>query len=204
MRADAEANRERLLDAAGDVFAEYGIDAPLALITERAEVGKGTLYRHFPDRDALVLGLGERMRQRWLHITTEAASAPTGWDAIVTYIDGVAGMYLDMPWLVPVRARLRILQQADPADETAVRAVIERAWAEGTLRTDIDPTDLAFIPSMLAGLVTLPEPMRSVIMARQRDIVLDGLRPVGAPRPPLGSRPLGIGDLRSYIRQSRN
>ena len=57
---DARANRERLLDAAGEVFAEQGVVAPMSVVAHRAGVGVGTLYRHFADRDALVLGLGAR------------------------------------------------------------------------------------------------------------------------------------------------
>ena len=199
MRADAEANREKLLDAAGDVFAHRGADAPLALIAERAGVGKGTLYRHFADRDAVILGLGARLRERYVAIAVAAASAPSGWDAIVAYIDGVAGMYVDMPWLVAVRARVRELAPWDRSDERAVVAVIERAWEEGSLRRDIEPTDLAFVPSLLSGLVDLPEPVRSTVIARQRDIILDGLRPEDAERPSLAGEPLDIELFREHV-----
>ena len=77
MRADAEANRERLLDAAAEVFAERGINAPLSLISDRAHVGKGTLYRHFADRDALIVALGGRLQARYAAIAGAAASAPS-------------------------------------------------------------------------------------------------------------------------------
>lgn len=199
MRADAEANREKLLDAAGEVFAHRGADAPLALIAERAGVGKGTLYRHFADRDAVILGLGARLRERYVAIAMAAGSAPSGWDAIVAYIDGVTGMYVDMPWLVAVRARVRELAPWDAGDERAVVAVIERAWAEGSLRRDVQPTDLAFVPSLLSGLVDLPESMRSTVIARQRDIILDGLRPEDAERPSLGGEPLDLELFREHV-----
>jgi AcrR family transcriptional regulator len=54
LRADARRNRDKLLAAAGEVFAEAGADASLEAVARRAEVGVGTLYRHFPSRDALV------------------------------------------------------------------------------------------------------------------------------------------------------
>ena len=199
MRADAEANRERVLDAAAAVFAERGIDAPLGLISERAEVGKGTLYRHFPDRDSLIIGLAARLAGRYAAIAAAAASAPTGWDAIVTYVDGVTAMYLDLPWMVVVRARSRRLIPPDDRFEQAMLMVIERARVEGSLRTDVDPADLALVPSSLSGLVDLPEPLRSGAIARQRDIILDGLRTEGAPRPPLGSKPIDVERFRQYI-----
>ena len=56
-RADAEENRTALLDAAAQVFAETGIDTPLERVHQRADVGRGTLYRHFPDRRSLFRAL---------------------------------------------------------------------------------------------------------------------------------------------------
>lgn len=199
MRADAEANRERLLDAAAEIFAEHGVDATLSLVTDLAGVGPGTLYRHFADRDALVLGLAARIKVRYDAIVTDAAAAPSGWDAIVTYINGMCAMYVDMPWLVAVRTRARQLGPTDARYEIAAAAVAERAWAEGMLRRDATLTDLTMVPSLLAGLVDLPEPMRSVVIARQRDIILDGLRAEGRPRPPLGSIPLDAETLRRHV-----
>ncbi len=199
MRADAEDNRRRLLDAAGAVFAERGVEAPLTLIASRAGLGAGTLYRHFPDRDAVILGLGDQMGARYAAVAMAAASAPTGWDGIVAYLEGVTAMYVDLPWMTAVLPRVRALRPPDSSGEQAARWVMERAWAERSLRTDIEPTDLAFVPSLMAGLVHLPEPMRSIVMARQRDIILDGLRPVGASRPPLGGTPLPLEDFRARI-----
>jgi AcrR family transcriptional regulator len=107
VRADAEVNRERVLDAAAAVFVEQGIDAPLNLIADRAGVGKGTLYRHFDDRDALLDGLAGRLQQRYAEIAEAAESAPTGWEGLAIYIDSVMAMYFDLPWMVVVRARAR-------------------------------------------------------------------------------------------------
>ena len=58
-RADAEENRNALLDAARDVFAEHGVDAPLDLVRVRAHVGRATMYRHFPDRRDLHFAIVE-------------------------------------------------------------------------------------------------------------------------------------------------
>src|SRR5256885_8030391 len=59
-RPSADIRRAQLLDAADDVFSEHGVTAPLDLVVERAEVGRATLYRQFPDRRALMLALLER------------------------------------------------------------------------------------------------------------------------------------------------
>ncbi len=201
MRADAEANRERMLDAAAEIFVEHGLDAPLNLIAQRANVGKGTLYRHFEDRDAVIDGLADRMQDRYAAIAEAAAAAPTGWEGFTIYIDGVTSMYFDLPWMVVVRARARRLVSTSGDAENEFRRVLERAWAEGSLRTDVELTDLTFITSALGGLVAVPEPLRSVVVARLRDIIFDGLRPEGVARPPLGGKPLEIERFRTYLAQ---
>jgi AcrR family transcriptional regulator len=198
VRADAEANYEKVLDAAADVFVERGIDAPLTLVAQRAGVGKGTLYRHFDDRDALILGLADRLQLKYEQIAEDATSAPTGWDALVIYIDGVTAMYFDTPWMVVVRARARRLATTKGQAEHAFRHVLERAWDEGSLRTDVDLTDLAFVTTALGGLANVPESIRPVVVARLRDIILDGLRAEGVPRPSLTGNALDIGQYRHH------
>ncbi|HEX5857366.1 MAG TPA: TetR/AcrR family transcriptional regulator [Microbacterium sp.] len=197
-RSDARANRERLLDAAGEVFAEQGVVAPMAVVAHRAGVGVGTLYRHFADRGALVHALGARVTDRTADVASSAAGAPSGWDAILSFVDGLTTMYLDYPWLVQVRARVSEIQPDDDRIEAAVTTIVERAWAEGTLRLDVSATDLVFVPSLLSGLVHLPEPTRSAVMVRQRDIILDGLRAEGLPRHAPGGEPFPLETLLAH------
>jgi AcrR family transcriptional regulator len=199
MRADAEANRERLLDAASEIFAERGFDAPLQLVARRAGVGKGTLYRHFEDREQLIDGLSDRLQGRYAAMAEAAEKAPTGWDGLMIYLDGATAMYFDFPWTIVLRARARRLAYTHGKAERDFRMVIERAQAEGSLRPDVDLTDLAFVTSALGGLAAVSEPTRSVVVPRLRDIVYDGLRAEGAARPALGGKPLQIDALRDYL-----
>jgi AcrR family transcriptional regulator len=69
MRADAQRNRERLIDAARDVFREQGYDASLDEVAKRAGVGAGTLYRHFPSRDVLM----DAIMQSWVDRVNDSA-----------------------------------------------------------------------------------------------------------------------------------
>lgn len=199
MRADALANRERLLDAASDVFAEHGIHVPIHAVAQRAGVGVGTLYRHFADRDAVIIGLVERLRARLDEISAVATAASTGWEGITVYIDGVTAMHLDYPWMTAVRDRARQIAPSDASRDAAAFAAVARAKAEGSLRTDVDAIDLAFIPTLLAGLVSLDEPLRSAVMARERALLLDALRPAGAARPALGAEPVAIDELARHL-----
>ena len=69
MRADAQRNRERLIEAAREVFREQGYDASLDEVAKRAGVGAGTLYRHFPSRDVLM----DAIMQSWVDRVNDAA-----------------------------------------------------------------------------------------------------------------------------------
>jgi AcrR family transcriptional regulator len=199
VRADAEANREKLLDAASEVFADGGVDAPLNLIAVRAGVGKGTLYRHFADRDALAQGLAERIQHRFETIADAARSAATGWEGLVMYIDGITAMYFDLPWMVVVRARARRLAVTEGQAEVEFRAVMQRAQDEGSLRPDVDLTDFVFVISAIGSLAALTEPTRTTVVNRLRGLILDGLRAEGQPRPSLEGEPLGIRQFRDYF-----
>ena len=201
MRADAEANRERLLDAAAEVFVTQGVDAQLYLVAKRAKVGKGTLYRHFEDRDAVIQGLAQRMLDRYEEIAIEADAAPTGWDGLVHSITQISVMYFDLPWVVVALARARRVIDTAGAAEEQFRRLLERAWDEGSLRKDAAFTDIVFITSALGGLADLPEPVRSKVLPRLRDLLIDGLRAEGSPRPPLPGEPLEYALFREYLSQ---
>ncbi|QAY60263.1 TetR/AcrR family transcriptional regulator [Microbacterium protaetiae] len=199
-RADARANRRKLLDAAGALIAERGIDVPLHEIADRAGVGVGTLYRNFADRDALLLALGDRSAQRFKDIARAAAAAPTAWKAIEIYVDGYIALYTDFPWMVDMRVEDRRLRRRDDEDAATAQAVVDRAHAEGTLRPDAGMPDIAFAATMVAAMTYLPQPVRASIVPRLRDIVLDGLRAEGLPRPPLGASTMSVDELKAFVR----
>ena len=199
-RSDARANRLRLLDAAGRLIAEHGVDVPLHDIARRAGVGIGTLYRNFADRDALLRALGDRAAQRFKDIARAAAAVPTAWQAIEVYVDGYIALYVDFPWMVDMRVEDRRLRRRDDEDVAAAEAVVDRAHVEGTLRADAGMPDIAFAATMLAGMTYLPEPVRTAVVPRLRDIVLDGLRADGMPRPELGASSMSADELKAFVR----
>lgn len=203
-RADAQANRERLLDVAGALIAERGIDVPLAVVTREAGVGAGTLYRHFPDRDALILGLAQRAAGWFAEVAQEAAVAGSGWDALVTYIDGVVAITRDAPWVTAVLDQVRRRRPAGWDSErwnAPVIAALEQAQKEGSVRPDVTVTDVVFIPIMLTRLLGYPHHVVDVVLPRQRALLLDALRPEGAKRPPLDDRSLAVERLSTLYRK---
>lgn len=197
------ANRELLLDVAGELIAERGIDVPLYLVARRAGVGNGTLYRHFPHREALLAGLTLRASAMFSAVVRSALSVDDAWESIVAYLDGVIALTTLHPWTdtVITHARQHPPEGWAPGGWVAETiALVERAQADGTLRPDVLPTDLAFMAPVLTSLTLLPEPTRSIVIARQRSLLHDALRPVGAERPPLGGEPLSLDAFRELIR----
>lgn len=159
LRADARRNRERVLAAARVVFAEYGIDAPMATVARRAGVGVATLYRHFPTRDALVRGAFAQQMDTCVRALTEALAAPDPWQGFQQLIETVCALQREergfpaafvaaFPESTSQHAQSR--QRAERGFATLVR----RAQASGALRADFHPSDLAVVLLAHCGLVT--------------------------------------------------
>lgn len=187
-RSDAKLNRERLLDAAQSYYAELGINAPWRGVAERAGLGGATMYRHFPTHEALIRALYDRIADGLDLVAERCARAETAWQALEAYLDGALAVQLGMPIAGAV-----LRQQAinDPTYrpgrryEEPLRRYVAQAIADGDLRPDVRPTDVAMLPFLLSAAATLPEPVRSVALARQRMILLDGIRNQARERAPL-------------------
>ncbi|WP_067276234.1 TetR/AcrR family transcriptional regulator [Streptomyces jeddahensis] len=145
-RADALRNRERIVTAAREIFVEYGAEVPFDEIARRAGVGNATLYRHFPDREALVREVVCSVMDRTSELA-EAALAEEGdaFSALRRFVHAAAderiGALCPMlsgtfdkhhPDLVAARDRIEVL----------VEALMERARAAGQLRSDVAVGDL--------------------------------------------------------------
>ncbi|MFJ8184966.1 TetR/AcrR family transcriptional regulator [Streptomyces sp. NPDC096105] len=163
VRADARRNRERVLAAARAVFAEHGIDAPMATVARRAGLGVATLYRHFPDRDALVRGAFAQQMETCVRALTEALDAPDPWQGFQQLVETVCALQREergfpaaflaaFPESTSEHARSR--QRAERDFTTLVR----RAQASGALRADFHPSDLAVVLLAHCALVAaLPD-----------------------------------------------
>lgn len=177
-RADARRNRDRLLEVAVRAFStEAGADVPLDAVAREAGVGIGTLYRHFPTREALVEAAYRTELDRLCDAAPELlaelppADALRAWmDRFVDYMTAKRGMAAALKALIAsggdpyAHSRDRML--------AAVAALLEAGAAAGTLRADVAPADA------LAGLsgVTLAAGPRDQA-GRLLDLLLDGLRP---------------------------
>ena len=86
LRADAQRNRQRLLEAAHDLFAERGLSVTLDDIARRAGVGVGTAYRRFGSRDELITALFEERMHEILALADEAMAIENPWEGLVTFL----------------------------------------------------------------------------------------------------------------------
>ena len=161
MRADARKNYNHLLAVAREVVAEHGADASLRDIARRAEVGLGTLYRHFPTREALLEAL---LRVTLDELTRRAAELETSHspdDALVLWFREGVAFVRGYSGVVNVMATA--IADADSAlhascitVRSAGARLLLRAQAEGTARADIDGVDLFALMGALGWLGDQP------------------------------------------------
>lgn len=187
MRADAEDNRRALLDAAREVYVEEGTSVALDKIAKRAGVGIGTLYRRFPDRDALLRGvlvdLFESMTVSARAAEAEAEAGPDSPPAWESLVRAVAGLGLGPTLPVIFRERWDLID--DPVVSIAMREAIasvehvySTAQQSGRLRADVSFLEV----QMLAGMLSQSGPSRPPLIETETlsdrlvGILLDGLR----------------------------
>lgn len=177
-RRDARRNHERLLNEAKALFAERGIDAPLDELASRAGVGAGTVYRHFPTRDALFRELYEQSITMLHDLAPEIVGGETGWQSIELFLERLSEWVAATPYLPEL---MRRVAEQDPEYrpglefEAALDGVVERAKAEGALRPDVTGVDLNVLVNMLGSLGQFGGDYMPY-WRRQLAIVLDGLR----------------------------
>jgi AcrR family transcriptional regulator len=190
LRADARRNREAILDAAAELFAQRGDAVQVDEIAERAGVGVGTLYRHFADKQALRAAIIGRRFEVMTDLARAAAEIEDPWAAFETLLYG----YLESA--EPDAAfRFALLGPEQPswgdidAQKTALAAIVERivrrAVDAGRLRADFHPDDFVLITRGAMANMTGTDHWR-----RHLALQLDGIRtaPVGRSRTP---RPTG-------------
>jgi AcrR family transcriptional regulator len=182
LRADAARNRERVLAAAKAVFNAGGADASLEAVARRAEVGIGTLYRHFPTREALYEAVYQHeVHQLWElaeRLKDEASPVEAlrrGMRAIVEFVATKKGMSAALALAVTGVAELHA--RSSPRLEKAARVLVERAVAAGEIRSGIDPGDL--MRAVVGMCLAHNRPGWQTNVLPLVDVLVDGLR-VGA------------------------
>jgi AcrR family transcriptional regulator len=199
LRKDAERNRLRILEAAGEVFADRGLAASLDDIARHAGVGVGTVYRRFPDKEALIDALFEQRIEAFAAMAQAAGEHPDPWEGLVSFLEQTVGMQaadrgLKELLLSSTLGRERI---AGIRDRIApiVGGVVARAKESGALRADIDQHDMPMINMMLGAIAEAARDVQPNLWRRYLAIVLDGLRAQPATPAPLAVAHLGDEEL---------
>ena len=178
-RADALRNRVRLLETAKAAFAEKGPGASLDEIARTAGVGAGTLYRHFPTRDALIEAVYRNETEQLIAAATRLAethapkSALREW--LLLFVDYMAtkhGMYEALNSIVGGVSEL--YSASTEQMKLAVAKLVDRAVASGDIRLDVDPLDLL---RALAGVANVSAGSNGKQAAKRMvDILIAGIR----------------------------
>ncbi len=180
MRADAQRNRDRIIETAREVFREQGYDASLDEVAKRAGVGAGTLYRHFPSRENLL----DAIMQSWVDQVTEStdkalASEGPAHDLLlewfVTYV-ALISLHKGGPAKItsamgdpesPILSKCQVLARAN-------ERVLERLADEGALRPDADTVQVC---RLVGGIATVADnaDLDAVAVRPLLEVVVDGL-----------------------------
>ncbi|WP_311215012.1 MULTISPECIES: TetR/AcrR family transcriptional regulator [unclassified Arthrobacter] len=189
MRKDAALNRERLLAAGRELFAERGLDATLNDVAHRAGVGVGTAYRRFANKEELIEALWLQQVQELESILHEALAVPDPWDGLVFYLErslAVQTRDQGMAQILAGRRKSGPERHDWQGDRLAplVNQVVERAHHGGVLRSDVTGTDLIFAQIGLTaisgtvreGTTVAGRPDAVELYRRYLWILLDGLR----------------------------
>ncbi len=179
LRADARQNREKLLSAAVEAFSRSGADVPLETIAQEAGVGIGTLYRHFPTRDALVIAAYQHEVKHLCDAAAELLramppdAALREWmDRFVAYVAAKRGMGEALRSVVSSNAPL--FAQTRDQIVAALSSLLQAGVAAGTIRSDVDAED---VMRAMRGVWQAPDEEGWQDQARRLlDLLMDGLR----------------------------
>lgn len=146
-RSDAQRNRERILETAKVAFTRRGADASLDEIAKQSGVGAGTLYRHFPTRDALIEAVYRSEVEKLAAAGRSFAAAMPPIDALrswmLLFIDYIAAKHIIAPALNSVvGGPSRLYEDSRNLIQAAMEELVKRAKGSGDLRRDLDASDL--------------------------------------------------------------
>lgn len=205
-RRDAVRNRASLVVAGREVFSEQGADASLEEVARRAGVGIGTLYRHFPSREAMVEVIFEEHIGQVLAAADEAAASDDAWAGLVAFLERVLDLQArnlplrDVFVRHPVGAG-RIAERRRQIGPLLKRLVV-RAREQGALRSDFTVGDLALAMWSFAPVFEATAGIAPNAWRRHLQLVLDGMRAEAAT--PQRVRPLSERRLEEAIAALRH
>jgi len=179
-RTDAQRNRQRILEVAKEAFARSGANTSLDDIAKQAGVGAGTLYRHFPTRDALLEAVYRTEVEKLAAAEQKLAQAMPPIEALrawmLLFVDHIATKQIIAPALNTFVGRPSKLYEGSRAQITgAIQGLVKRAIESGDIRRDLDPFDLLRALIGVSNVASSPDWLQSA--RRLVDILIMGSRP---------------------------
>ena len=180
LRADAERNRRRILDAAAELFSERGLGVTLNDVAHHAGVGVATVYRRYPDRDLLIDALFDERMDELVAIISARLADPDPWN-------GLVGALADLLEVQEGDAGLKELLLSSRRGRGGIAGLreriapllgqlLERATAAGVVRGDIERQDVAVIQIMLSAVIDCSRDVSPGLWRRYLEILLQGLQ----------------------------
>jgi AcrR family transcriptional regulator len=180
-RTDAQRNRERILEVAKEAFTRSGANASLDDVAKEAGVGAGTLYRHFPTRDALIEAVYRTEVEKLAAAERKFAESMPPIEALrawmLLFVDYIAAKQIIAPALNTfVGGPSKLYESSRAQIQGAIDALVKRAIKSGDIRKDLDPFDLLRALIGVSYVASSPDWRQSA--KRLVDILITGSRPV--------------------------
>ena len=178
-RTDAQRNRERILEVAKEAFARSGANSSLDDIAKQAGVGAGTLYRHFPTREALLAAVYRTEVEKLAEAEQKFAQTMTPVGALrawmLLFVDYIATKQIIAPALT-VGGPSKVLEASRSRIQGAIDALVKRAIKSGDIRKDLESLDLLRALIGVSYVASTPDWRQSA--RRLVDILITGSRPL--------------------------
>lgn len=194
-RADARRNQERVLAAAEEAFATYGMSVPVDEIARRAGLGVGTVYRHFPTKAALLEAVVRAHLTKFVERAKQLCQRPDATEALFTLVAELVQLAVDKKDLVEEMAQAGVAKEAIHATakeelDGVISELWRRAQQEGSVRADLEPDDLG---ALISATCMAADHRGRAATVRLVGVMCDGLRAgplaAAAPHPLDGDRP---------------
>lgn len=207
LRKDAAANRERLLHAASELFAQRGLDVTLNDIAHHAGVGVATAYRRFNNKEEVIDALFEHRMTQVEDLARDAANDPDAWNGLLSFLEGGLELQHEDRGLNdimnnPLLGDERVNQVRDRI-APLITELVEKAKAQGVVRPDLDQTDLIFIQLGLSEVMNRTRTIAPDLYRRYLAIFLDGIRTDRSDFTPLPAHALTADETHEAMTQAR-
>jgi AcrR family transcriptional regulator len=181
LRRDAERNRQRILDTARVLFAQRGLGVSLDEIARQADLGVGTVYRRFPDKDHLIEALFEDRLGEILAVATASLEISDPWEALVHFLERLTELQVEdrglKQLLLGATKAHAWIDRGRRQIQPVAEAVLGRAQQAGVVRNDLTVADMMLLQHAVGEVADYTREISPEVWRRTMSIMLDGLRP---------------------------